>query len=72
MYIPDPTELMEMQMEEMIDQYEEGCCMDCGKKVDYELIQVSPHPASPVVCYECLSPESKEAYDKFCASMEKP
>ena len=71
MRIPDPTELLEMRMERMIDQYEEGCCMDCGKKVGYELIQVSPDPCSPVVCYDCLSPESKEAYDKFCASMEK-
>ena len=66
MYIPDPTEILDMQMEDVMDRYEEGCCMECGKKVDYELISVSPHPAAPVVCYECLPPEAQKAYDKFC------
>ena len=70
MYIPDPTEILDRQIENNIDQYEEGQCMSCDKKVDYELIQATPHPSSPVVCCECLSPDAQEAYRKFEESIK--
>jgi len=63
MEIPDPIEIMEAQIERMVDEYKEGHCMQCGKKVDYDLIPAYNSPTSPAVCYECLSPESKEAYN---------
>ena len=68
MYIPDPTEILENQIERAIERmYEvgEGCCMECGKKVDYELIACSPHPAAWAVCFECLSPEDQKRYSEF-------
>jgi len=67
-YIPDPIEIMEAQCERAVDRmYEvgEGCCMNCGKKVDYELIPVSSHPAAWCVCFECLSPEDQKRYSEF-------
>lgn len=65
MNIPDPIELMENRIEQMIFEYEEEKCMSCGKKVDYELIAATPSPDSPVVCFECLSDEAQAAYIKF-------
>lgn len=63
MYIPDPIERMEAQIERMADEYEEGHCMACGKNVGEDnLIPATPSPATPVVCYECLSPEDQKAY----------
>jgi hypothetical protein len=52
-YIPDPTELMEARMEYWVDRYEEGVCQGCGKKVDYELICMSPLGDGPALCAEC-------------------
>ena len=54
-YIPDPIELMESRIDRMMDRYiDEYTCMECGKKVGYELIQATPHPDAPGVCIECL------------------
>lgn len=64
-YIPDPLEILDRQIDAMADSYIEGHCMSCGKRVGYELIQAYNHPAAPAVCYECLSPEMKIAYDEF-------
>lgn len=64
MYIPDPIEIMESQIERAIDRmYEvgEGCCMECGKKVDYDLIPRSSHPAAWAVCHECINEGDKNA-----------
>ena len=68
MYIPDPIELMDSSIEHAIDRQQEvgeGCCMECGKHVDYELISYSSDPAAWVVCYECLSPDQQKEYDKW-------
>ena len=68
MQIPDPVEILEGQVERAIDRQQEvgeGHCMACGKKVDYDLIPASPHPAAWAVCYECLSPEDRKAYDEW-------
>jgi hypothetical protein len=59
---------MGLQIEHAIDRQldvGEGCCMACGKKVDYELIPVSSHPAAWAVCFECLSPEDQRKYREF-------
>ncbi len=53
MYIPDPIELMESRIERMIAEYEEGVCMQCKKKVDHELICMSPMGDGPAVCEKC-------------------
>ena len=65
MYIPDPIEIMERQIEKNIDRYVEGHCMSCSEKVDYELIPISSNPDSIIVCYECLSPKDQKLYDEF-------
>jgi hypothetical protein len=53
-YIPDPLEILDMQIDRMIEQYVEGQCMRCGKQVGEEnLVLASPHPASAAVCLEC-------------------
>jgi ribosome-binding protein aMBF1 (putative translation factor) len=67
-YIPDPIEILESQIERNIDNFVEGCCMVCGKKVDYELIPASSHPAALAVCFECLSPEDQKNYKQFFES----
>lgn len=69
-YIPDPVEIMDSQIDRMVDEFKEGHCMDCGKEVDYDLIQASASPTAPAVCYECLSPESQKAYDDFETAIE--
>jgi len=53
-YIPDPIEIMESNIERHIDNYVEGHCMECGRKIDYEPIAVSASPDAIVVCIECL------------------
>ena len=59
-YIPDPIELMNMQNERAMDQYvDEYTCMNCGKKVGYELLCPDPLGNGPAVCVECLG------YDPF-------
>lgn len=54
-YIPDTIERMEARMDNLADKYvDENTCMQCGKKVDYELICPSPIGDGPAVCVECL------------------
>jgi len=54
MYIPDSIELMNRRIERHIDNYiDEHTCMECGKKVDYELICPSPIGDGPALCAEC-------------------
>jgi len=54
MYIPDPTELLESRMENLMDRYiDEYTCMGCHKKVDYELICNSPIGDGPALCVDC-------------------
>jgi hypothetical protein len=41
--------------ERLADQYvDEHTCMECGKKVDYELLCPSPVGDGPAICIECL------------------
>jgi len=59
-YIPDPIEIMNAKIDNMIHEYKEGCCMGCGKNVGEEnLVLATPSPDSPAVCFECagLTPE---------------
>ena len=58
--IPDPTELLNSRIERHTDNYvDENTCMECGKKVDYELICPDPLGSGPAVCIECFG------YDPF-------
>lgn len=51
--IPDPIERMEQRIEIMADKYiDEYTCMECGKKVDYDLYCMNPIDG-PAVCWEC-------------------
>ena len=53
-YIPDPIELMEARIDRLADKFiDEHTCMECGKKVDYELICPSPIGDGPGLCAEC-------------------
>lgn len=52
-YIADPVELSEARITQMIDVYKEDFCMQCGKKVNYELVCLSPLGDSAALCYEC-------------------
>ena len=53
-YIPYPLELMEMRIERHMDNFiDEHTCMECGKKVDYEIIGMSPMGDGIGVCAEC-------------------
>lgn len=40
-------------------------CPCCKKAINYSLIQAAPHPDSEGCCYDCLSAEAQEQYDKF-------
>ena len=52
--IPDPIELMEARIDRLADEYiDENTCMQCKKKVDYELYCMSPMGDGPAVCAEC-------------------
>lgn len=70
MYIPDPLELLENQIDRQAENHIEGCCMQCRKKIDYELIPATDHPAAILVCYDCLSPEAQKIYDEFEKSIQ--
>lgn len=64
--IPDPIELMENRIDRLASDYvDEHTCMICGKRVDYELICMSPLGDGPAVCAECAGPE----YAAFEASL---
>ncbi len=74
-YIPDPIEIMDARIDDLAFEWElmqknvpKGCfkCPFCLKIFDYDPIQVSYNPDSPVSCYECLPEHVKKAYDKFC------
>ena len=53
-FIPDPIELMETRIERLANNFiDEYTCMECGKKVDYELICPSPIGDGPALCAEC-------------------
>ena len=51
----------------MIDQYEEGVCMQCKKKVDHELICMSPMGDGPAVvrnAQDLVSPSTGNRYEE--------
>lgn len=53
-YIPDPIELLDSRIERLMDEYiDENTCMQCKKKVDYDLICMSPVGDGPALCAEC-------------------
>ena len=51
--ICDPEEIINANIEKNIDEYQEGICMHCGKKVDYDLYCMSATGDGPCVCWEC-------------------
>lgn len=54
-YVEDPMERMQSTIDGLIDRYvDEHTCMECGKRVDYELLVVHPMGLGPAVCVECL------------------
>ncbi len=66
--IPDPIELLDFRIEKNMDSYiDENTCMQCGKKVDYDLICMSPIGDGPAVCIKCtgLAPEILKKYFQF-------
>ena len=54
MYIPDPTEILESQMEDqfdLVDKDNKYPCYYCGEKFDVDTMHtISAHPASPLEC----------------------
>lgn len=72
MYIPDPLEILESQIDDRIWEFEmlqkdvpKGSfrCPECKQIKEGEPIEISSHPASPVCCYDCLPDDKKKAYD---------
>ena len=70
--IPDPIELMEARQERLMfewDRAQRGVpdgsfrCPYCSRTFEYEPIEVSAAPDSPVSCYECLPDDVKAKYD---------
>jgi len=60
-YIPDPVERYEARIERLAEDYvDEHTCMACKKRVDYELICMSPIGDGPVLCCECAGIEDEE------------
>lgn len=57
MNIPDPTEILENQIENQINSIDEAgrcSCYKCGKKEYMEsMLPMTPHPASPLICRGC-------------------
>ncbi|MGB0973333.1 MAG: hypothetical protein ACPGVG_20630 [Mycobacterium sp.] len=63
----------EDQADEMLTQLPPGAafrCLGCKKAFDYEPIPSSSNPYDMGSCYDCLSPETQAAYDKFEESMK--
>lgn len=55
MHILDPIEQMNNNIEKLIDQFiDDRTCMICKKRVNYDLICVSPTGDGPAVCEDCL------------------
>jgi len=53
-YILDPIEIHNNKIESLMDKFvDEYTCMCCGKKVDYELICISPTGDGLALCVEC-------------------
>jgi hypothetical protein len=53
-HLPDPVELSESRIDRLEAMYiDEHTCMLCHKRVDYELICMSPMGDGPAVCEEC-------------------
>ena len=74
MYIPDPSELMDSRIEDLIFEWEilqkdvppgKFRCPQCKKIREGEPIQLNSRPDSPMICYYCLPSEVKKAYDEF-------
>jgi hypothetical protein len=74
MYIPDPIERIQANIESLIDEWNiaqkgvpEGSfrCPDCQIVHSYSPIQVSANPDSPLCCYDCLPDDIKKKYDEF-------
>lgn len=72
--IPDPIELMESRQDKLIhdwDKAQRGVpdgsyrCPYCQQIFNYEPIQMTSAPDSPAMCYGCLPPDLKRAYDEF-------
>lgn len=70
--IPDPIELMEGRIERLAHEWDAAQkdvppghfrCPYCSNTFAYEPIQVSAAPDSPVMCYDCLPADLKQAYD---------
>lgn len=61
MYIPDPIEILERQIEDQIDLVDsEGLypCADCGKKYPVDdMVAATDSPSSPLICWNCAPPE---------------
>ncbi len=71
---PDPIERLEARQEELMWQWDEAQhdvpegqyrCPYCSRLFSYEPISVSGALDAPVMCYECLPDDIKQAYDKF-------
>lgn len=65
MYIPDPLELLQAQMEaqaDLIDENDTYPCVRCKKRVHIDDMEpVSGHPAAPLICCDCLREEHADA-----------
>lgn len=50
------------RIERLADDYQEGVCMGCNKRVSYELVCPSPTGDGPALCAECC-PEGHAYFD---------
>ncbi|MCK5610819.1 hypothetical protein KAR91_53595 [Candidatus Pacearchaeota archaeon] len=67
MKIPDPVEIMEQRQDRLGGMFiDEHTCMECGAKVDHELICMSPMGDGPAVCETCAGPEAVAMMEECC------
>lgn len=63
MYITDPLEILESQIECMMDEFDGKHCMQCGKETE-DFMPLHNHPASPAVCGDCIEKEIEKIRSK--------
>ena len=66
--IPDPTEILDMQIDAQIGLIDENgkypCCY-CGARHDPEnMFLISANPASPLMCVDCGDAENERIASK--------
>ncbi len=80
MCLPDPVELLEARQDRLASEWEEAQegvpegsfrCPYCRQVFDYEPIQASGAPDSPMMCFECLPEHVKSMFNEFISWVEE-